>query len=279
MSISAFHDEPAAPAQHLSGLNFVGLLKSEWTKLVSLRSAIWSLSLLVVVTVGFTALFTWFTVSYWDRVDPLAQMQIVADPTRQILGAGFQLGQLAVCVLGVLVMTSEYASGTIRASLLAVPARIPVLAAKSGLFMVVVFVVGELAAFPAFFVGSAVMGSRVSVSLGDPGVLRAVVGAGLYLSVLGVMAIAIGALVRHTAGAVTGIIGFVLVLAPLAQLLPGSIGQHVHAYLPSQAGSLIASPKQAPGDLLSAWQGFGVAVIWTVLLIGFAGYMLRRRDA
>lgn len=118
MSISAFHDEPAAPAQHLSSLNFVGLLKSEWTKLVSLRSAIWSLSLLVVVTVGFTALFTWFTVAYWDRVDPLAQMQIVADPTRQILGAGFQLGQLAVCVLGVLVMTSEYASGTIRASLL-----------------------------------------------------------------------------------------------------------------------------------------------------------------
>ncbi|WP_186629916.1 ABC transporter permease [Rhodococcus sp. BP22] len=259
--------------------NTVGLVKSEWTKFVSLRSTIWSLTLLVIVTVGFTAFFTWFTVAYWDNVDPLAQLQIEADPARQILGAGFQLGQLAVCVLGVLIVTSEYASGTIRASLLAIPKRIPLLAAKSGVFMVVIFIVGEIAAFPAFFIGSALMSSRASVSLGDPGVLRAVIGAGLYLSLLGVMAIAIGALVRHTAGAITGVIGFVLVLAPLAQLLPGTIGRHVAAYLPSQAGSLIASPQQAPGDLLSPWQGFGVAAIWTVLLIGLAAYMLRRRDA
>lgn len=261
------------------GPNVIGLLRSEWTKLVSLRSAVWSLTSLMLVTVGFTALFTWFTVANWSRVDSSAQAQIVADPARQILGAGFQFGQLAVCVLGVLVMTSEYASGTIRASLLAVPARVPALAAKCGVFAVVVFVVGEITAFLAFFVGSVLIRPRASVSLADPGVLRAVFGTGLYLALLGVMAIAVGVLVRHTAGAITGIIGFVLVLGPLAQLLPGTIGQHIHAYLPSEAGILIASPRQAPSDLLSPWQGFGVAAIWAALLISVAAYMLKRRDA
>lgn len=279
MSISAPEIPPSNSAAPSRGSDTLGLLKSEWTKLVSLRSTIWSLVLLVVITVGFTAFFTWFTVAFWDKVDPLAQAQIEADPARQILGAGFQLGQLAVCVLGVLVVTSEYASGTIRASILAVPARIPLLAAKSVVFMVVIFIVSEIAAFPAFFIGSALMDSRAPVSIGDPGVFRAVIGAGLYLALLGVMAIAIGALVRHTAGAVTGIIAFVLVLAPLAQLLPGTIGRHIAAYLPSQAGNLIASPHQAPGDLLTPWQGFGVAAIWAALLITLAAYILRRRDA
>ena len=257
----------AQPAMHSHrSADVVGLLKSEWTKLISLRSTIASLVLLVVLTIGFTVLFTWFTVAYWDNVDP-------------ILGAGFLLGQLAVCVLGVLVVTSEYASGTIRASLLAVPSRIPVLLAKSGVFMVVVFVVGQIASFPTFFLGSAIMRSRASVSLGDPGVLRAVIGAGLYLALLGVMAIAVGAIVRHTAGAITGIIGFILVLAPLTQLIPGTIGKYIQAYLPSQAGSLIASPQQSPDDLLTPWQGFGGAAIWTVLLLALAAYLLRRRDA
>ncbi|MGB2950369.1 MAG: ABC transporter permease subunit [Rhodococcus sp. (in: high G+C Gram-positive bacteria)] len=270
----------ATPATHSHrSADVVGLLKSEWTKLISLRSTIASLVLLVVLTIGFTVLFTWFTVAYWDNVDPIAQAQIIADPARQILGAGFLLGQLAVCVLGVLVVTSEYASGTIRASLLAVPSRIPVLLAKSGVFMVVVFVVGQIASFLTFSLESAIMRSRASVSLGDPGVLRAVIGAGLYLALLGAMAIAVGAIVRHTAGAVTGIIGFILVLAPLTQLIPGTIGKYIQAYLPSQAGSLIASPQQSPDDLLTPWQGFGVAAIWTVLLLALAAYLLRRRDA
>jgi ABC-2 type transport system permease protein len=113
----------------------------------------------------------------------------------------------------------------------------------------------------------------------DPGVLRAVIGAGLYLAVLAVFAVAIGALVRHTAGAITGIVGFVLVLAPLAQLLPGSLGKHIHAYLPSEAGSVIASPRQGVNDLLAPWQGFGVFCLETAVLIGAAAYLLQRRDA
>jgi ABC-2 type transport system permease protein len=257
----------------------VDLLRSEWTKLCSLRSTVWSLLLLVVATLGFTALFTALTVAQWATTAPATKLQILADPGRMVLGAGFQLGQLAVCVLGVLVVTSEYSSGTIRASLLAVPRRTPMLAAKAAVFAVLIFVVGELTAIPTFFLGAAILHGRAPVSITDPGVLRAVIGAGLYLAVLAIFAIAIGALVRHTAGAITGIIGFVLVLSPLTQLLPGSVGRHIHGYLPSEAGSLIASPHQGVNDVLAPWQGFGVLCLETAVLIGVAAYLLRRRDA
>jgi ABC-2 type transport system permease protein len=252
---------------------------SEWTKTRSVRSTVASLGLLVVLTLGFTTLFTWLTVNQWTKADPSQRAQIVADPISTILGSRFQLSQLTVCVLGVLVIASEYATGMIRASLLAVPRRVPMLAAKSVVFAVLVFVIGELVAFPSFFTGAAILHSKAQVALSDPGVLRAVVGSGLYLAVLSLFALAIGALLRHTAAGITGVIGFVLVLAPLAQLLPGSVGKHVHAYLPSEAGRLIAQAHQGPHDLLTPWQGFGVFCLWTAVLLGAAAYLLQRRDA
>ncbi|MGI9032407.1 MAG: ABC transporter permease [Acidimicrobiales bacterium] len=259
--------------------SFGGILASEWTKLRSVRSTVRSLLILVVLTLGFTALFTWLTVSQWDKTGHSEQTQILADPVGTILGAGFQLSQLAICVLGVLFMASEYSTGMIRSSLLAVPKRTPMLWAKCLVFAGVVFVVAELVAFPSFFIGASILHSKAQVALGDPGVARAVVGAGLYLAVLGLFALAIGAIVRHTAGAITGIIGFVLVLSPLAQLLPGSVGEHVHSYLPSEAGHLIAQAHQGPNDLLSPWQGFAVFCLWTAVLLGGAAYLLNRRDA
>ena len=201
------------------------------------------------------------------------------DPTSTILGAGFQLGQLTICVLGVMVIASEYSTGMIRASLLAVPKRTPMLAAKATVFAALVFVFGEIVAFPSFFIGAAILHSHAPVSIGDPGVLRAVIGAGVYLTVLGLFALAIAAIVRHTAGAITGVIGFILVLAPLTQLLPGRIGKHIHAYMPSEAGQLIGRAHQAKDDLLSPWQGLGVFCLWTAVLLAVATYLLRRRDA
>jgi len=269
-----------APAVPVAGpVRFGRLLLSEWTKIRSVRATIWSLLLLVVLTLGFTALFTWLTVSQWDKADPAQQQRAIADPVSTILGSGFQLSQLAVCVLGVLVITSEYGTGMIRASLLAVPHRTPMLAAKAIVFAAVVFLVGELAAFPSFFLGAAILRSRAPVTLSDLGVLRAVIGAGLYLAVLGLFALAIGALLRHTAAGITGVIAFILVLSPLAQLLPGSVGEHIHAYLPSEAGQLIAFAHRVPGGLLSPWQGFGVFCLWTAVLLAAAAYLLKRRDA
>jgi ABC-2 type transport system permease protein len=258
---------------------FGPLLSSEWTKIRSVRSTVWALVLLVALTLGFTVLINGLTVAQWDKTDASQRADIQADPVWQILGAGFQLSQLAICVLGVMVITSEYSTGMIRASLLAIPTRIPMLAAKSVVFALLVFIVGEIAAFPSFFIGASILHKHAPVALSDPGVLRAVIGAGLYLAVLGLFALAIGALVRHTAGGITGVIGFVLVLAPLAQLLPGSLGKHVHAYLPSEAGHLIARVHKGPDDLLSPWQGFGVFCLWTALLLAAAMYLLVRRDA
>jgi ABC-type transport system involved in multi-copper enzyme maturation permease subunit len=261
------------------GTTFARLLLAEWTKIRSVRSTIWSLVLLVVLTLGFTGLFTWLTVLQWTKTDPTQRAQIMADPVSTILGSGLEFGQLTICVLGVLIMSSEYSTGVIRASLLAVPRRIPMLAAKSIVFAALVLVVGEIVTFPSFFLGAAVLHSHAPVSLSDPGVARAVFGAGLYLAVLGLFALAIGGIVRHTAGAITGVIAFVLVLAPLTQLIPGKIGKYVHAYLPTEAGQLIGQAHQQADQVLSPWEGFGVFCLWTAVLLFIAGYLLKTRDA
>jgi ABC-2 type transport system permease protein len=277
--MSTTAQDTAAQPTDTSGSWLGRELLAEWTKLRTVRSTIWSFVLLAVLTVGFTTLFTWLTASMWDQSDASQQADIRADPVSNILGSGLFLGQLTICVLGVMVITSEYSTGMIRASLLAEPRRWRMLLAKSMVFTVVVFVVGEIVAFPSFFIGSAILHTHAPVSLGDPGVLRAVIGAGLYLAVLGLFALAIGAIVRNTPGSITGVIGFILVLSPLAQLLPGNIGKYVHAYLPAEAGQLI-SYGHAPSDsVLSPWEGFGVFCLWTVVLLAVATYLLERRDA
>jgi ABC-2 type transport system permease protein len=258
---------------------FSRLLVSEWTKIRSVRSTVWSLILLVIVTLGFTGLFTWLTILQWDKTDPTQRAQVMADPVSTILGAGLEFGQLTICVLGVLVMTSEYSTGVIRASLLAVPRRIPMLAAKSVVFAALVLIVGEIVTFPSFFLGAAILHNHAPVSLSDPGVARAVFGAGLYLAVLGLFALALGGIIRHTAGAITGVIAFVLVLAPLTQLIPGKIGKYVHAYLPTEAGQLIGQAHEQANQVLSPWEGFGVFCLWTAVLLVIAGYLLKTRDA
>jgi len=279
MNTTLMPGEPTTVTRTTAAADFAGELQSEWTKIRSVRSTIWALVALIAVTIGFAALFNWLTVSQWDVVTDSQRQAVLLDPTGQILGSGFQFSQLAICILGVLIMTGEYSSGTIRATLLAVPRRTPVLVAKSIVFAALVFVVAEVAAVASFLAGALILSPRVEVSLADPGVLQAIVGVGLYAATLGVFAIAIGALLRHTAGAITAIIGFVLVLSPLALLLPGEWGRYVYAYLPTNAGQRIATTVQAPTDLLTAWQGFGIFALWTTVLIVIAGYLLKRRDA
>jgi ABC-type transport system involved in multi-copper enzyme maturation permease subunit len=276
-TVTVPYAEPT-PHRHAT-VDFSHLLQSEWTKIRSVRSTTWSLGLLLLLTFGFTTLIVGLTVAQWSDTSESDRLSITTDPVGFILAAGFQFAQLTICVLGVLVIAGEYSTGMIKASLLAVPKRVPMLAAKCAVFAALVFVVGLLVAFPSFFIGAGLLHDKAPVSLGDPGVLRAVIGAGLYLAVLGLFALSIGALLRHTGAGITAVIGFVLVLSPLAQLLPGSLGEHVHAYLPSEAGHLIAQAHQGKDDLLSPWQGFGVFCIWTAVLLIAATYLLNRRDA
>ncbi len=271
--------EPADPAAGRHA-GFAGLSRAEWTKIRSVRSTVWTLAVFVVVCVGFTALITWLTETHWYGPQAASRnATAISDPVGFILGTGVGLGQLAICVLGVLVITSEYSTGVIRASLLAVPRRIPVLAAKAVVFAVLLFIVTEIVAFGSFVVGSAILHAHVPVSLSGPGVTRAVIGAGLYLTVLGLLALAIGTMIRHTAGAISAIIGVVFVLPILSGLLPSSWGAHINAYLPEQAGTLITHTQEQSGDLLSPWQGFGVLCIWTILALAVAAYLLEHRDA
>ncbi len=259
---------------------FANLMRAEWTKIRSVRSTVWTLIIFVVVCIGFTALITWLTDSHWNGPHAASRdASALSDPVGFILGTGVGLGQLAIAVLGVLVMTTEYSTGVIRASLLALPRRLPMLAAKAVVFAVLLIVVTEIVAFCSFFVGSAILHAHVPVSLGDSGVTRAVAGAGLYLTVLGLFALAIGTMIRHTAGAISTAIGVVFVLPILSGLLPGNWGAHINAYLPEQAGTLITHTREQSGDLLSPWQGFGVMCIWTALLLAVAAYLLNRRDA
>jgi ABC-2 type transport system permease protein len=256
------------------------LVHAEWTKIRSVKSTVWSLIAFVVVAIGFSALIALVISNTWNSPgNHPNHATLLNDPTAVIFGAGLGLGQLAICVLGVIVISSEYTTGAIRASLLAVPHRVPVLVAKSAVFALLDLVVSAITVFVTFFLTTAILHSHITVSLGQPGVTRAVIGAILYLTVLGLFAMAIGGLIRHTAGGISIVIASVIVVPPLISLIPGTIANHIHGYWPTVAGELVAQTSQQSGDVLSGWQGFGVFCAWTALLLAACGWLLVRRDA
>jgi ABC-2 type transport system permease protein len=268
---------PAGPGPRAP---WTGLLLAEWTKIRSVRSTVWSLLSFMVVAIGVCTLIAFVIANQWNKVGPHPEhATILADPTGAIYGAGFDLGQLALAVLGVIVITSEYSSGAIRSSLLAVPNRISMLVAKVVVFGVLVFIISAITVFAVFFIATTIYHPDFVVTLGQPGVLRATIGGIIYLTVLGLFSMAIGGLIRHTAGAVATVIGLILVVPIVVSLIPGTIAAHVNAYLPTNAGHLIAQTSQQSSDLLSPWQGFGVFCLWTAVLLIACGWLLKQRDA
>jgi ABC-type transport system involved in multi-copper enzyme maturation permease subunit len=277
MTATALRPGPAAPASGGPGLaGFGRLLRCEWTKIWSVRSTAWSLAILVVGGIGLAALIAGVMAARWDTLSAADRLAITV---KGAFGPGLTFAQLPLCVLGVLVITSEYTTGMIRSSLLAVPRRTPLLAAKAAVFAVVAFAAGELLAFASVPIAQAMIGSRVPDSLSDPATLRAAFGAGLYLAALGLFALAVGALIRHTAAAITAVIMIFVAFGDLSQLLPGTVGRHINAYMPANAGILVTHTSQQAADLLSPWQGLGVLCLWTALLLAAAGFLLVRRDA
>ncbi|HEY7323191.1 MAG TPA: ABC transporter permease subunit [Streptosporangiaceae bacterium] len=282
MSITATADASAAATRHGRPAGFGHLLLSEWTKIRSVRSTTWTIIAFVIVTIGFAALITWVTEANWTGPRAAERnAQAIADPTAIIFGVAVYLGQLTLSVLGVLVITTEYSTGVIRASLLAVPKRVPMLLAKIVVFAIMVGILAEIVAFGSFFVGSAILHSRVSVSLSDPGILRATIGAGLYLTAFGLFAMGLGTLIRHTAGAISVAVGVAFVLPIISGLLPDTaFWNHLVGYLPVQAGGLIFLVHETSSQtVLSPWEGFGVLCAWAALLLGIGAYLLQRRDA
>jgi ABC-2 type transport system permease protein len=268
------------PAAQGTSAAWPGLLRAEWTKIRSVRSTLWSLAAFVVVTIGFSTLVVAIISSQWDKPgNHPNHVTLLTNPTAILFGPGFYLGQLALGVLGVMVISSEYSTGAIRSSLLAVPKRLPMLAAKAAVFATLVFVISAVTVFVIFFVTTAILSSRITITLGQPGVLRATFGAILYLTVLGLFAMAIGGLIRHTAGSIATVVGLILVVPPLIGLIPGTVAAHISAYFLGNAGRLVAQTSQQSGDLLSPWQGFGVFAVETAILLVAAGWLLKQRDA
>jgi len=259
--------------------NFGRLLLAEWTKLRSVRSTYWSLIALVIVALLFSWLIPFLLVHHWDQTDPASRANVVNDPIASIMGAGMYFGQLAVAVLGVMVTTSEYSTGMIRSTLLASPHRTRMLAAKSVVFTVLALVIGEIVSFSSFLIGRQTIASVLSISLSDGTNLRQVVGGGLYLGLLGLFAMVIGSLLRHTAGAITGVVALLLVVSQVIQLIPGKAGEYLYSYEPTNAGYAIIARDLPDKFLLTPWEGYGVFAAWTALLWALAAWILVRRDA
>ncbi len=266
--------DPAPPSQLRL---FRAALRAEWTKLSSVRSTMWSLLVTIVIIVGLGALFCAARVSRWDHLD--AREALGFDPAGFSLN-GIFLAQLAVGVLGVLVMSSEYATGQIRATLGAIPQRSVVLTAKAVVFGAVVAVVSLVACLGAFSIGQAIFTAKhAGVSLADPGVARAVVGGALYLVAVGLMGLGLATILRRTAGAIATLVGLLLVLPILVNFLPSPWNDDIAKYLPGEAGGSVFHVIQRSSTALSPWAGFGVLCVYAAVALFGGGVLLNRRDA
>ncbi len=264
------------PASKPKKVNQARVLLSEWTKIRSLRSTSFSLLAAVVFIIGFSVLVPWVIVAHWPPRDPREALGF--DPTTRTL-SGIFLAQLAIGVLGVLLITGEYATGMIRATFAAVPARLPVLWAKAAVFAAVTLVLMVPTVLGAFLIGQSILTSKhLQTSLSSSGVLRAVIGAALFLTVVGLLGIGLGALLRNTAGGISTLFGLLFVLPIIVRFLPSSWSDPINKYLPSNAGEAITHVHPDP-SLLAPWTGLGLFFGYAVIVLIAAAVSLRRRDA
>lgn len=255
------------------------VLASEWIKMRSVRSTGWSIFAMTLITIGVAVIagisvtHQWSTFSLPDK--------LTFDPTALSL-RGLLFSELVIGVLGVLVISAEYGTVTIRATLSAVPHRPLVLATKAAVFAAVALVVGEVLSFGAFFLGQALLSSPAPhATLSQPGVLRAVVGGGLLVPVFGLFALGIGAIVRHTAGAITAYVGAFLVLPLIIQALPSSLSHPILKFMPFAIINTMTSVRDMFdfGPTFSPWTGFGVMCAYAVAALLIGGWLMVRRDA
>ncbi len=285
---------PAAPASPQrttgapTGSLWGAVLASETTKLRTVRSTVWTLFVTAILTVGIGSLITLARVSRWN--DLSFHDKLTFDPTSFSLRGVF-LAQLAIGVLGVLIVSSEYTSGMIRTTFAAVPQRRVVLYSKAIVFAVVAYIATAIACLAAFLISQAIFagtllptGGHVGQSLTSPGALRSVLLAAFYLTVVGIMGLCLGSLMRRTAGAIATLFGIVFVLPLLTTALPSPWDTNVGKYLPSGAG--VATFTTKPGgigaarmsDVLHPGAGFLVLVGYAAFALLVAGFALTRRD-
>lgn len=263
------------PAYRVTGRR---VLRAEWAKLWSLRST-WitlGLALLFVVAFGLIA-----SAQYKSRITSGGRMDhdFAAASAVRLSLFGTNFGQLALGVLGVLVTAGEYSTGMIRSTLAAVPKRLPVLWSKAVVYGLVALTVGTAGAFTAFLIGSRIVtGTPAALTISDPGVVRSLLGAGLYLGLVGVIGTALGALLRSVAGGISVLVASLMLIPGLVSLLPTAWQDHIGPYLPSNAGESMFTLHHV-ANTLTPGTGLLVFLGWTALALAGAAWRLGRTDA
>ncbi|MFI6293788.1 ABC transporter permease [Nonomuraea sp. NPDC050790] len=252
----------------------IDVMRSEWTKMRSLRSTVWTAIVAFLIMVAFGGLVSWAVVSS-------ASADATGSPGQAVMIGlvALPFAAIAMATLGVLVISGEYRTGMIRTSLQAVPQRLTFLYGKAVVFTVAALVVGLVTAYTAFFVSQVILATGdFAASVTDPGVLRAVTGAGLYLAASGLFGLALGTLIRHTPGAIVAVITLNLVLPQLTTVLPGAWGEAVNNHFTSNAGLQLTMVEPRPGGL-APWTGFAVYLLWIAVAMLAGTTLLHRRDA
>jgi hypothetical protein len=257
-------------------VRFAGVLLSEWTKLRSVRSTAWSLAAGFLLTIAFPIIFALVTRTHWSSMSPGDR---AGRHPLDIALAGVNVAQLAIAVLGVLLISAEYSTGSIRSTLTAVPRRLPVLWAKLIDYAVLSFVLMVPAVLVSFFASQAIVDTirPLRISFSDPGVARAMLGGALYVVLVGIFALAIGAIVRNTAGGIAAFAAIFFVLPPLMFTLPTSWNNAISQYLPSEAGRQVFALHHAAHTLTPLTGGLVLAAYCAVAIV-IAAVLLARRD-
>ncbi len=272
---SAAAERPARPPYQVTAAR---VLRSEWAKAWSLRST-WitlGLGLLFLVVFGLIAAY-----QFKSRLTSGRHMdRDFADANALTLSLfGTNFAQLALGVLGVLIAAGEYSTGMIRSTLAAVPRRLPVLWAKAVVYGAVALVLATAGVFVAFLFGSGILsGTKAALAFSDPGVVRGLFGAGLYLALVGVIGVALGMLLRSIAGGISVLVASLMLVPGLVSLLPSSWHDHINPYLPSNAGQAMFALTH-DSTTLSPGAGLAVFALWTVAALAGAAVRLLRRDA
>jgi ABC-type transport system involved in multi-copper enzyme maturation permease subunit len=265
------------PSRQVGHTTFGQSLRAEWTKIRTVRSTYWTLAVGVLVSVGLTVLAC-ASIAAHVRNHP---NDVPNEPSIQFALAGLFFGQIAFAVLGAMTVTAEYSTGMIRTSLSAVPRRGRFLGSKALIFAIVALILGEIISFVSFYVGEALLGGAKEMhtqAIGDPGVLRAVIGGGAYLTLIALLALGIGLLLRHTAGAITSILGLMLIPAFFGGLLPQWWQDHVINYFPTVAGGQILTTHTRAHEL-SPTAGIITLIVWVVVVLAGAFALFKKRDA
>ncbi|MET9788992.1 ABC transporter permease [Streptomyces canus] len=255
------------------------VLRSEWAKFWSLRSSWITLAVALVLLIAFGAIAAaTYSPDAAANQGPPGPGSGDSDAVSLAL-TGVTFASLAVGVLGVLLSAGEYSTGMIRSTLAAVPRRLPVLWAKTAVIGPITLILTTIAALAAFQLGTLGLdGEKIALSLSDDGVLRSLAGAGVYLGLVAVFGVALGMLLRSSAGAIAALVGILLILPGLASLLPDSVYDNINPYFPSNAGSAVYALHQS-SDSLSPGTGLAVFAGWVALALAAAAFRLARSDA